>query len=225
MRIDLSGRTALVTGSTQGIGRVIAERLADAGATTWVNGRTAERVAAWSRRCAPRARPARRGRRRGRRDRRGRRGGAPRAPGGRHPRQQPRHLRAAAGAGDRRRRMAALLGGQRAVGHPAHARLPAGDARARLGPGAVPRQRLGGGDPGGDGPLRRHQDGAARRVARLREGDGRHGRDGERGDGRPDAHRGRRDVRRGASSATTCRGRRRSGGSCASTGPTRSCSG
>ena len=46
MQIDLSGRTALVTGSTQGIGRVIAERLADAGATTWVNGRTAERVAA-----------------------------------------------------------------------------------------------------------------------------------------------------------------------------------
>jgi NAD(P)-dependent dehydrogenase (short-subunit alcohol dehydrogenase family) len=45
MQIDLSGRTALVTGSTQGIGRVIAERLADAGATTWVNGRTAERVA------------------------------------------------------------------------------------------------------------------------------------------------------------------------------------
>ena len=45
MQIDLSGRTALVTGSTQGIGRVIAERLADAGATTGVNGRTAERVA------------------------------------------------------------------------------------------------------------------------------------------------------------------------------------
>jgi len=45
MQIDLSGRTALVTGSTQGIGRVIAERLADAGAATWVNGRTAERVA------------------------------------------------------------------------------------------------------------------------------------------------------------------------------------
>ena len=45
MQIDLSERTALVTGSTQGIGRVIAERLADAGAKTWVNGRTAERVA------------------------------------------------------------------------------------------------------------------------------------------------------------------------------------
>jgi NAD(P)-dependent dehydrogenase (short-subunit alcohol dehydrogenase family) len=44
MEIDLSGRTALVSGSTQGIGRAIAARLAACGATTWVNGRDQERV-------------------------------------------------------------------------------------------------------------------------------------------------------------------------------------
>ncbi|MCU1630031.1 MAG: short-chain dehydrogenase/reductase [Pseudonocardia sp.] len=44
MNIGLSGRTALVTGSTQGIGRAIATRLAQAGAEVVVNGRTAARV-------------------------------------------------------------------------------------------------------------------------------------------------------------------------------------
>ena len=44
MEIDLSGRTALVTGSTQGIGRAIATKLAGAGAATVVNGRGSERV-------------------------------------------------------------------------------------------------------------------------------------------------------------------------------------
>lgn len=45
MQIDLSGRTALVTGSTQGIGHAIAIGLARAGARVVVNGRDEERVA------------------------------------------------------------------------------------------------------------------------------------------------------------------------------------
>ncbi|WP_205695458.1 SDR family NAD(P)-dependent oxidoreductase [Conexibacter sp. SYSU D00693] len=45
LSIDLSGKTAIVTGSTQGIGRVIVRRLAEAGATAWVNGRGEDRVA------------------------------------------------------------------------------------------------------------------------------------------------------------------------------------
>jgi NAD(P)-dependent dehydrogenase (short-subunit alcohol dehydrogenase family) len=40
MKINLSGRTAVVTGSTGGIGFAIAHGLADAGATVVVNGRT-----------------------------------------------------------------------------------------------------------------------------------------------------------------------------------------
>lgn len=40
MNIDLDGKTAVVTGSTQGIGRAVARGLAAAGATVVVNGRT-----------------------------------------------------------------------------------------------------------------------------------------------------------------------------------------
>jgi NAD(P)-dependent dehydrogenase (short-subunit alcohol dehydrogenase family) len=44
VNIDLSGKTALVTGSTQGIGLAIASGLAEAGARVVVNGRSADRV-------------------------------------------------------------------------------------------------------------------------------------------------------------------------------------
>lgn len=45
MHLDLSGKTALVTGSTQGIGAAIARGLAAAGAIVAINGRTPESVA------------------------------------------------------------------------------------------------------------------------------------------------------------------------------------
>ena len=44
MNIDLTGRTAVITGSTAGIGRATAEGLARAGASVVINGRGSERV-------------------------------------------------------------------------------------------------------------------------------------------------------------------------------------
>src|SRR6202171_6551335 len=44
MKIDLSGKTALVTGSTSGIGHATDKGLASAGATVVVNGRTQGKV-------------------------------------------------------------------------------------------------------------------------------------------------------------------------------------
>lgn len=44
LNLDLSGRTALVTGSTGGIGLAIARKLGEAGATVIINGRKQEGV-------------------------------------------------------------------------------------------------------------------------------------------------------------------------------------
>src|ERR1043165_3027779 len=44
MNIDLSGKTALVSGSTAGIGRAIAKGPAQSGAAVFVNGRTPGKV-------------------------------------------------------------------------------------------------------------------------------------------------------------------------------------
>lgn len=44
LTLDLTGKTAVVTGSTQGIGLAIARRLAEAGADVVINGRNEERV-------------------------------------------------------------------------------------------------------------------------------------------------------------------------------------
>lgn len=45
MKIDLTGKKALITGSTAGIGLAIARNLVEVGATVYLNGRTEERVA------------------------------------------------------------------------------------------------------------------------------------------------------------------------------------
>lgn len=45
MQIDLAGKTALVTGSTEGIGHAIARQLARAGADTIINGRSEDKTA------------------------------------------------------------------------------------------------------------------------------------------------------------------------------------
>ncbi|MDQ0511815.1 SDR family NAD(P)-dependent oxidoreductase [Ancylobacter amanitiformis] len=56
MKIDLSGKTALVTGSTEGIGFAIAKGLDEAGASVVINGRTEPKVAAALAKLGPNAR-------------------------------------------------------------------------------------------------------------------------------------------------------------------------
>lgn len=190
--LDLSGRTALVTGSTGGIGLAIALALGRAGAHVLVNGRGAARVDA----AVARAEAD--------------------VPEGRFTGVVADVTDAAAverlvaeqpdvdvvvdnlgvfGAtpaleidDDEWRRSfdVNVLSAVRLT----RAYLPR-DAGAGLGPGAEHRQRLRGRDPRRDDPLRHQQGGPAGRVARLREGGRRHRGHGERRHRRPDPHRGR----------------------------------
>ena len=45
MNLELTGKAALVSGSTAGIGLAVARQLAEQGALIYINGRAAERVA------------------------------------------------------------------------------------------------------------------------------------------------------------------------------------
>ena len=115
MNLDIAGKRALVTGSTAGIGYAIAHGLAAEGARVMITGRTQASVdAALARLKADRCRgPGRR--HRGRlRERRRRAAGVRAHRRGRHPGQQPGHLRAQAVLRDRGRRLAAPVRGQRA---------------------------------------------------------------------------------------------------------------
>ena len=225
MEIDLSGRTAFVSGSTQGIGRAIAARLARSGAAAVVNGRdeaargrggrgAARRAAGRERRAAspPTSRPPRAPRRCSRGCPTSTSSSTTSASSG------PTPLLEVDDATWQRYWDVNVMSGD-----PAHAPLRCRDARPRLGARAVHGERLGGRDPDRDGPLRRDQDRAARGLARVREGAGRHRRDRQRGDRRADAHRGRRGLRARAGRRRAAVGRG-AGGVRARAPPARRCS-
>ena len=117
MNLQLENKTALVTGSTKGIGFAIARLLAAEGATVIVNGRSADSARAAAEKIGPRARGVaadvstaagcaellRAGAQCG------------------HPREQCRHLRTEAVHGNSRRGLGSFLSGERHVWRAAHA--------------------------------------------------------------------------------------------------------
>ena len=163
MDLQLTNKKALVTGSTAGIGFAIASLLAQEGAAVVVNGRSQGRVEEAVRRIKKENKDAQVT---GVAADLGTKEGVDllteSSPGAGHPGEQPRHLRGEAVPRHHRRGLAAVLRGQRPQRRAPEPLLPAGDAPAELGPDRLHLQRVGREHPGGDDPLRRHQDGADR---------------------------------------------------------------
>lgn len=170
MSIDLSGKTATVTGSTAGIGSAIASGLAAAGAEVIINGRTADGVERAASELAESA--GAQGRVRGVAadvgHRRGMRGADRRAPRRGCARQQRRRLRTAAGVRDLGSGVDGAIRDQRYERDPPQPSLRPEDGRAGLGPGDLHLQRVGASRPPRHGPLRDDQDRPTRDLARLR---------------------------------------------------------
>ena len=189
MKIDLSGKTALVTGSTSGIGHAIAKGLAAAGATVTVNGRTQAKVDAAVAAIAKAVPGARSGasppmsRRRSDATRWWRRCRRSTSSSTMPGYSNLRVLRYS------RRRLEPLLRGQRDVGRAAVARLSAGHAEAQLGPHRLHLLGIRAEYSDGNDPLRNDEDRAACGVARPCRDDPRHRRDRQFGAAGADACR------------------------------------
>ena len=198
MKIDLTDMTAVVTGSTVGIGLAIAKRLAQAGAKVVINGRKQETVDkgvaavhAASKRRRSRAWP----------------------PTSRQPKAARRSSTAVpsvdilinnAGIFEPKEffeipdaEWTRLLRDERHVGRAPVARLYAGHARTQLGTHHFHLIGIGSEHSDRDDPLRLHQDGAAVDRARARAADGRHERNRQLSAARPDAIRRRRRIPEG----------------------------
>ena len=188
MHINLSGKTAIITASTAGIGLATAKGLAVAGASVIVTGRTREGVdravkavgAVGQRRQGGRLCRGPRGCTRLRRSGRG-------APDLRYPRQQPRNLRRTGLFRDSPQRMAPFFRGECHVRRALVARLSAGDDRPRMGPRRLRLLGVGAEHSRRHGPLRLHQDGATFHRTRACQARRRHRRDGQFRAARADA--------------------------------------
>ena len=187
MIIDLKGRKAVVTGSTAGIGRAIAEGLARAGAAVVINGRGEERVAAALREMRALFPTA---------DIKGfaadlatEKGAAAftgASSGRRYSRQQYGHGEAEALSRTDRRRLAGSVRDQRDERGQNDPPLSSGDDQARLGARSVHQQRVRVRHPERDDRLRHDEDRAARDRQRRGGIGRRHGRHRQLGPARPD---------------------------------------
>ena len=219
MKINLSGKIAIVTGSTEGIGFAIAKGLAEAGAKVVVNGRTNAKVDASVKRLGGSAR----GGRRRPRHYRGARHARRRRTCGRHRRQQSRHLPAGRLLRHRRCDVGSALASERHGRRPPGPRLPARHGGEGLGPVSAAGVRIRLQHSGRDDPLRRQQDRRRGARPRARQAHGGHRRHGELSPARPDAVRRRDgDARGGSAPAPATRSRTWRRTSSPPTGPARS---